>query len=326
MLTSDILTIEVQEVDSRMAIWSAARPMLVLLAVAALVPAVATLSCQSGPSPELEALSNLADMKTVTDLPAVGGRPGGSDYIGGPDAPNYIEPMLRARIAEYVEALTEAAERGVPSTVPNTVPVVITATALDGDWGSGREAMRDFLFRSGATRFAQGRNPDAIHVPVTLFPRIIEHPQFSTAELALGEDEEYPYPVLDRQLNNVVAALTGGASPQQAASHALYRHENKVLVFARTEYSEAAVDALDRFFVDNDVYTVRHLAHDFTAQVPFVALVPASLIVSLSQHPEVNELGTIDDWSQVVRDLLIWHHLPPDQRSPIEPPTPDIGY
>ncbi len=60
-----------------------------------MVPALAALSCQSGSSPELDALSKLADMTTVTDLAAVG---------GGPDAPYYIEPMVRARIAEYVDA------------------------------------------------------------------------------------------------------------------------------------------------------------------------------------------------------------------------------
>ena len=82
----------------------------------------------SGSSLDLEALSELADMTTVTDLAAV---------INEPDAPYYIEPMVRARIAEYVEAQVQAAKSGVPATVPDTVAVSIYAKSLAGDLGAG---------------------------------------------------------------------------------------------------------------------------------------------------------------------------------------------
>ena len=115
-----------------------------------MVPALAALSCQSGSSPELDALSKLADMTTVTDLTAV---------INEPDASYYIEPMVRARIAEYVDAQVEAAESGIPATVPDRVPVVISNKSLNGDWDIGWEAIHEFLDSNGAVDFDEGQAP-----------------------------------------------------------------------------------------------------------------------------------------------------------------------
>ena len=92
------------------------------------------------------------------------------------------------------------------------------------------------------------------YVPFSLFPRLVEHPPFFKATLAVESGEEYPYPKLDRALNNVVTALNGGASPEQAASHALYRHEGKVFLGVGTDYSDASEDAIRRFLAESDVY------------------------------------------------------------------------
>ena len=275
----------------------------------ALVPALAALSCQSGSSLELDALSKLADMTTVTDLAAV---------INEPDAPYYIEPMLRARIAEYVEAQIEAAESGIPATVPDRVPVVISNKSLNGDWDIGWEAIHEFLDSNGAVDFDEGQGLGRnIYIPFTLFPQLVEHPLFSKAVLSFGEDEEYPYPKLDSTLNNVVTALNGGVSPEQAVTHAFYRHESKVLVHVITDYSDSSLDALRRFFTDNDVY----LSPDGLPS----ALLPPSLIVPLSQNPWVINLETSTEWSPEFHEELLRHLLPPDQRPPGDRPTLDGG-
>ena len=275
----------------------------------ALVPALAALSCQSGSSLELDALSKLADMTTVTDLAAV---------INEPDAPYYIEPMLRARIAEYVEAQIEAAESGIPATVPDRVPVVISNKSLNGDWDIGWGAIHEFLDSNGAVDFDEGQGLGRnIYIPFTLFPQPVEHPLFSKAVLSFGEDEEYPYPKLDSTLNNVVTALNGGVSPEQAVTHAFYRHESKVLVHVITDYSDSSLDALRRFFTDNDVY----LSPDGLPS----ALLPPSLIVPLSQNPWVINLETSTEWSPEFHEELLRHLLPPDQRPPGDRPTLDGG-
>ena len=292
-----------------MMMWTLARPILILLATMALVPALAALSCQSGSSLELDALSKLADMTTVTDLAAV---------INEPDAPYYIEPMLRARIAEYVEAQIEAAESGIPATVPDRVPVVISNKSLNGDWDIGWEAIHEFLDSNGAVDFDEGQGLGRnIYIPFTLFPQLVEHPLFSKAVLSFGEDEEYPYPKLDSTLNNVVTALNGGVSPEQAVTHAFYRHESKVLVHVITDYSDSSLDALRRFFTDNDVY----LSPDGLPS----ALLPPSLIVPLSQNPWVINLETSTEWSPEFHEELLRHLLPPDQRPPGDRPTLDGG-
>ena len=291
-----------------MTMWTPARLILILLGTTALVPALAALSCQSGSSPELDALSKLADMTTVTDLTAV---------INEPDAPYYIEPMVRARIAEYVEAQIEAAESGIPATVPDRVPVVISNKSLNGDWDIGWEAIHEFLYDNGATRFYEG---SGMYVPFTLFPRIVEHPLFSKARLSIGDDEEHPYPKLDRTLNNSVSALSGGATPEQAATHAFYRHEDKVQVYVVTDHSDASLDALRRFFADNDVYVVPGMD-----VVHFEVLVPPSLILQLSQNLWVIKLETITEWSPKLLEYGVWHLLPSNQRPPGDRPTLDGG-
>ena len=277
-----------------MTMWTPARLILILLGTTALVPALAALSCQSGSSPELDALSKLADMTTVTDLTAV---------INEPDAPYYIEPMVRARIAEYVEAQIEAAESGIPATVPDRVPVVISNKSLNGDWDIGWEAIHEFLDSNGAVDFDEGQGLGRnIYIPFTLFPQLVEHPLFSKAVLSFGEDEEYAYPKLDSTLNNVVTALNGGVSPEQALTHAFYRHESKVLVHVITDYSDASLDAIRQFFTDNDVY----MSSD---ELFFSALVPPSLIVPLSQNPWVINLETSTEWSPEFHEYLVGEHL-----------------
>ena len=195
----------------RMTLWQTFRLFVLAIAVLALVLTLADdpfasvaqaneraqeETQNSGSSSELEALSQLADMTTVTDLAAVG---------SGPDDPYYIEPMVRARIAEYVEAQVQTAKTGIPATVSDSVPVGISSKPLDGDWSTGREALHQFLLDNGATYFDEGRNSADIYVPFTLLPRLVELPQFSRAQLAVAEDEDYPHPKLDRTLNNFVA-------------------------------------------------------------------------------------------------------------------------
>ena len=278
----------------------------------ALLLSLASLACESQETAgqaELDALSKLADMTTVTDLTAVGKEP---------DDPYYIEPMVRARIAEYVAAQAEAAKTGIPATVPDTVPIGISSKRLDGDWSAGRDALHQFLLDNGASYFDEGRGGADIYVPFTLFPRLVEHPQFSRAQLAFKEDEDYLQPKLDRPLNNVVAALNGGASPEQAASHVVYRHKDKVFLYIATDHSDASWEAVRRFFADNDVYVPG------TGPAGFGALMSPSLIVPFSQIPEVIGLETIptNDWNPEYRDWLVWHLLPPDQRAKDEPPLP----
>ena len=191
----------------------------------------------SGSSSELDALSKLADMAVATDLTAVGKEP---------DDPYYIEPMVRARIAEYVAAQAEAAKTGIPATVSDTVPIGISSKRLDGDWSAGRDALHQFLLDNGASYFDEGRGGADIYVSFTLFPRLVEHPQFSRAQLAFKEDEDYLQPKLDRPLNNVVAALNGGASPEQAASHVVYRHKEMFVPLSHAPGSRATGSGLPR--------------------------------------------------------------------------------
>ena len=288
-------------------------PIALPLTTVALLLSLASLACESGKTAgqaELEALSELADLTTVTDLAAV---------WGDPEAPYYIEPMVRARIAEYVEAQIEAAESGIPATVPDRVPVVISNKSLNGDWDIGWEAIHEFLDSNGAVDFDEGQGLGRnIYIPFTLFPQLVEHPLFSKAVLSFGEDEEYAYPKLDSTLNNVVTALNGGVSPEQALTHAFYRHESKVLVHVITDYSDASLDAIRQFFTDNDVY----MSSD---ELFFSALVPPSLIVPLSQNPWVINLETSTEWSPEFHEYLVWHLLPPDQRPPGDRPTLDGG-
>ena len=291
------------------------RPIALPLTTVALLLALASLACESGKTAgqaELEALAKMADLTTVTDLAAVG---------DDPEAPYYIEPMVRARIAEYVEAQIEAAESGTPATVPDRVPVDIYSKALDGDLGAGWDAIHEFLDSNGAVDFEEGQGLGRnIYIPFTLFPRLVENPLFSKAVLSIGDDEEHPYPKLDRTLNNVVSALSGGATPEQAATHAFYRHEDKVQVYVVTDHSDASLDVLRRFFADNDVYVVPGMD-----VVHFEVLVPPSLILQLSQNLWVIKLETITEWSPELLEYGVWHLLSPDQRPPGDRPTLDGG-
>ncbi len=198
----------------------------------------------------------------------------------------YIEPMLQARIDQHKR------EGGSPQ---DTIAVRFVANAVGDDYWAGMRKLYNYLGDIGVTYNIER---EGSNIPFSLFPTLIEHPDFDGAFLAIDEDE-YPYPSLNRDLNNVIVAVQIGATPQEAAVHSFVHLDDKVYVVIGAADQPALV-AVKRFLDNNNVYfnESAYRLHEVGDADSFGVLLPVNHLLPLYQMKDVS-LWTMFDWERV---------------------------
>ncbi|MYD48164.1 MAG: hypothetical protein F4W95_06730 [Chloroflexi bacterium] len=184
-----------------------------------------------------------------------------------------------------------------------------------------------------------GKGVGNFHVPVAIVPDVLRLPNVVNVQV-LSEDD-YPYPKMDRSLNNVVSALQSGATAEQAVKSACIRHETKAWVLLWATDNDALASA-KTWLGAREVYInpLGYIPADppgtlfpYSTTSSLTALVPVSLILSLSQLDSVTRLTGGDCWhwqaSNETPELLEYFrtitndYLPPEQR-PTPTPYPTV--
>ena len=117
----------------------------------------------------------------------------------------------------------------------------INAVAGDGTRNADDEQVRIHVVRDGSTSSIHAVNAfvadnggtvlesdgrDArLQVPVSLLTRLAQQPE---VKAVLFDESQFPYPSMDRTLNNVIAASRDGSTPEQAAMQALIHYHDMV--------------------------------------------------------------------------------------------------
>ena len=195
----------------------------------------------------------------------------------------YIEPMLQARIDQHKR------EGGSPQ---DTIAVRFVSNSVDDDYWA---KVHNYLDDNGVIGSSES---DGFNIPFSLFPTLIDHPDFDGAILAIDEDE-YPYPSLNRDLNNVIVAVQIGATPQEAAVHSFVHFDGQVYVDIGAANQPALV-AVKRFLDNNNVYfnESAYRLHEAGDADSFGVLLPVNHLLPLYQMKDVS-LWTMFDWERV---------------------------
>ncbi|MXZ90197.1 MAG: hypothetical protein F4W95_06620 [Chloroflexi bacterium] len=235
----------------------------------------------------------------------------------------YLEPMVHAFIRQANQ------DAGASGAAESTVRVIVEPNAKAN---AVHEAVHSYLIANGAARVTGKRIATGTYnVPVSLLAGLAQHPQVGVVLVA---SSNFPYPSMDRTLNNVVAAWQNGATPEEAARLALVHYQDKVVVLMATADSSdvSPLYATKTILDDNDVYVDPEEYAYITEhnQRFYGAFVPVNIVPLLAQVSGV-EFKTYE-WTRipsatyteqeqgVINELR--HRLLPPSLKPTRAPTP----
>ena len=273
--------------------------------------ATATATTAATNTPTLEPSATAEARSTATLAPAATVAPAASK----------VEPMLNALV-------TQSQSAGAPGAAGQTarmVGVVIDpAGATQSVFLANSDAIDRLVTGKGGTNMGTG----GYLVPVSLLPQLASHS--AVASVTADRPEDFPYPKLNRALNNVVAVWQAGATPQQAAAaYSRLVYDDKILVFIDVA-DEASLSRVGKFFTANKVYVYPERRESDLTTLSMMVLVPVPLLASLSQVSGVTEvedfgvgpLSASESLSPEAKEylnLFLYGTLPPDLRSQLSP-------
>ncbi len=236
-------------------------------------------------------------------------------------AASKVEPMLNVLVTQS----QSAGAQGASGQTERMVGVVIDpAGATQSVFLANSDAIDRLVAGKGGTNTGTG----GYSVPVSLLPQLASHS--AVASVTADRPEDFPYPKLNRALNNVVAVWQAGATPQQAAAaYSALVYDDKILVHIRVA-DEAALNRVDAFLSKNKVYVGANSAIIGSELVSRTALVPVPLLASLSQVSGITEaedfgLGPLSASASInpevkeYLNLFLYYTLPPNLRSKLSP-------
>ena len=238
-----------------------------------------------------------------------------------PAASSKLEPMLNALAAQS----QSAGAQGATGQTTRMVGVVIDpAGDTQSVFLANSEAIDRVVTDNGGL-FSEVETWTHT-IPVALLPHLSAHS--AVDQITAAKPKDFPYPNMNRTLNNAVAAWQAGATPQQAVAYSALKYDDKILTFIDMG-NEAAFERVEAFFVKNKVYVYPDRREADLATLSMMVLVPVSLLASLSQVSGVTE---IEDSGLVVvsgespsleaqefYNLYLYGALPPDLRSRLSP-------
>ena len=273
--------------------------------------ATATATTAATNTPTLEPSATAEASSTATLAPAATVAPAASK----------VEPMLNALVTQS----QSPGAQGASGQTERMVGVVIDpAGATDSVSNANWETLRQLVTDNGGAILG-GRE---YSVPVSLLPQLAVHTAVAT--IIADRPEDFPYPKLNRALNNVVAVWQAGATPQQAAAaYSRLVYDDKILVFIDVA-DEASLSRVGKFFTANKVYVSQERRESDLAELSMMVLVPVPLLASLSQVSGVTEVEDFgeapitsgESISHEVKEylnLFLYGTLPPNLRSQLSP-------
>ena len=271
--------------------------------------ATATTAATNTPTPEPSATAEASS--TATLAPAATVAPAASK----------VEPMLNVLVTQS----QSAGAQGAAGQTARMVGVVIDpAGATDSVSNANWETVRQLVTDNGGAILG-GRE---YSVPVSLLPQLAVHTAVAT--IIADRPEDFPYPKLNRALNNVVAVWQAGATPQQAAAaYSRVVYDDKILVFIDVA-DESSLSRVGKFFTANKVYVYPERRESDLTTLSMMVLVPVPLLASLSEVSgvtEVEDFGvgpltpgeSLSPEAKEYLNLFLYGTLPPNLRSQLSP-------
>ena len=213
---------------------------------------------------------------------------------GAPEAPLASDATTEPMLHSIVAVGSQNNAQGASGAAGQTDRTVLLEVRVEGNETIDHEdayiAMRDFITNSGGN-VASG--VDEYYVPVSIVSELLRRPEVSSVLVIDAGD--FPYPKMDRGLNNAVSALQTGAGDDDAIKYACIRHGNKAYLILEADDNQALANA-KAWLVSNGVY-INPKAYspadppgttDRNFPTPYVTvLVPISLILPLSELPGI---------------------------------------
>ena len=247
-----------------------------------------------------------------------------------------IEPMLRSIAAVGSQNNAQGAG-GAAERTDRTVKLDVRVDSSETmDYEGAYMAVRDFILSSGGSA-ASGVGE--YQVPIAIVSELLQRPE--VISILVIDEGDFPYPKMDRGLNNVVSALQSGAGDDDAVVYACIRHGSKAYLILEAEDNQSLGDvkawlASNEVYINPQAYSPADPAGTTDRNFPtpyLTVLVPVSLIQPLSELPGVVSLEGGDCWPWDVAEpspeLLAYFELftndllPPDLRpTPAAAPQP----
>ena len=268
--------------------------------------------------------------------PAVQENDGGPAATPTPTPGVTIEPMLRSIAAVGSQNNAQGAG-GASGRTDRTVKLDVRVDSSETmDYEDAYMAVRDFILSSGGSA-ASGVGE--YQVPIAIIPELWQRPEVTS--ILVIDEGDFPYPKMDRGLNNVASALQSGAGGDDAVKYACIRHGSNAYLVLEAEDNRSLANAktwleTNEVYVNPQAYSPADPAGTTDRNFPtpyLTVLVPVSLIQPLSELPGVVGLEGGDCWPWDVAEpspeLLAYFELftndllPPDLRpTPAAAPQP----
>ena len=256
-----------------------------------------------------------------------------------------IEPMLRSIAAVGSQNNAQGAG-GASERTDRTVKLDVRVDSSETmDYEDAYISVRNFIVSSGGS-VASGVGE--YQVPVAIISELWQRPEVSS--ILVIDEGDFPYPKMDRGLNNVVSARQSGAWDDDVVKYACIRHGSKAYIILEADDNRSLDDAktwleTNEVYVNPEAYSPADPpgTTDRNFPTPYLTvLVPVSLIRPLSELPGVVNLEGGDCWPWDVAEpspellayfeLFTTELLPPDLRptqasgpQPSEDAAPDAG-